>query len=461
MLRKYDLVVIGSNEKAILTAQKAVQYKAKVALIFNPDYYSSIFEKLESIDLLTSILKFKNYSDFIEEKKRLLFHKYLPESELLGIDIIFTDECHFRQEDKLYLMVKEDKIKSHSYLLLMSKNELFVNSDLENNQDNQIITIQELLFNHNLNNIPSEITIVGNNIDTLLFVNKLSQLEKKISLILPYQQLLPSEDSDISYQIQLFLESQGVTIYYQDDFPSLDAYFDINTLRHTIINSGSDEIKALRVTIKEVNYTDDRLGLRELGINQYKGRIIVNEKMQTKHPQIYVCGDLLGGYGLDFLTENEIEIGIKNALFFPYQRINYREIPYQLPINPPLNRIGYTEKQARLSYGNNLHVINIFPSLDSTFDPQQQTFFVKIILDNHNQILGFHSLGVELEEIFAIIVFLKKNKLPLEHLFNLKLIKKTSLYLINKIKQILNNKNSKYNHYVLELLETFFIWKSF
>ncbi|WP_017293328.1 FAD-dependent oxidoreductase [Geminocystis herdmanii] len=478
MKRKYDLVIIGGTKQAFFSAEYAVKLGARVALIIDNDYFLSKYQKnisLSSIMKEQCSIEFKNelllldnqinYQDLIAEKKKILLNKYIPNLELLGVDIIFS-KCKFSQEKKLTLLTDRETINSSSYLLAMTAEQLFY-KEKKANKNNHILTINELLFTKNWESLPENLTIIGDDITAVYLVNKLQQLNKKITLICPSQQILPSEDEDISYQLQLFLESKGIKIYLNTNDTGFDRKVGLldqatsdDDLKTQRVTTSDDDLKTLRVTTLTENvWRGDNIGLSNLGIKNHQGKIKVNSKLQTKHPKIYGCGDLLGGYALESLTEYEAKIAVNNALFFPHQEINYSNIPYSLKTNPPIYRLAYTEKQARFLLSEKTKVFKVFCLLKSPQNWQQEITFLKIILNKNNEILGFHSFGFGVEELITAITFIKKHNLNLNYLFNINFANLHTQQLMAEIDKSWKKENQRQHQIILDLAETFFIWK--
>lgn len=456
---KYDLVIIGGTKQAFFSAEYAVKLGARVALVIDDNDFLSKYQ--ENISL--SFREFKNelllldnqinYQDFIVEQKKIILNKIIPNLQLLGVDIIFS-KCKFSQEKELILLTNRDTLKSASYLLAMTEEQLFY-KEKEANKNDKILTINELLFTKNWENLPEDITIIGNDITAVYLVNKLQQFNKKITLICPSQQILPSEDEDISYQWQLFLESKGIKIYLNSNDTALGIEMELLDRA-----TSDDNLKTLQVTtLAENRSKEDNIGLSNLGIKNHQGKIKVNSKLQTKHPKIYGCGDLLGGYALESLTEYEAKIAVNNGLFFPHQEINYSNIPYSLKTNPPIYRLGYTEKQARFLLSERIKVFKVFCLLKSPQNWQQEVTFLKIILDKDNEILGFHSFGFGVEELITAITFIKKHNLNLNYLFNMSFANLHTQQLMTEIDKSWKKENQRQHQIILDLAETFFIWK--
>lgn len=446
MKLQYDLVVIGGTKEGILAAEYAAKLGARVALVINNDYLKEDDNQSLILEFQDDLLRLNNniiYQEFIAEKKLILMQKSLPNLELLEVDII-KSSCYFNfhNQKNLTLLVDKYELKSSSYLLTTISNQLFLEDILETNNH---IQINQFLLQYDCNNLPENILIFGDNISAIYLANRLMTLGKNISLITQNKQILPAEDKDISFQLQLILESKGIKIYTQSH---------INNFHHTGNIDNQISIFTDHIFLKE-----NKLRLDKLGIKSHKGKILVNHKLQTHHHQVYACGDLLGGYNLDNVTEYEIKIAVNNSLFFPWQKINYHDIPYRLSTNPPLYRVGYTEKQGRLLSGKNINFLIINFHLLSTISLGENNIFIKIIFDDNDNIIGFHGLGFGLEEILTGITLLIKQQKPLNDLFTLKFIQLKSLEIIKNIEQAWLEKNNRQHRFIMNLLETFFIWK--
>jgi pyruvate/2-oxoglutarate dehydrogenase complex dihydrolipoamide dehydrogenase (E3) component len=453
MKLKYDLVVIGGTKQSILAAEYGAKLGARVALVIDSIYLNennNLFFLQEFKENLLTLDNRINFRDFLAENKLIFTNKYLPNLELLGVDVI-ANNCYFDNYKKLTLLTDKDELESVSYLLAMTSSQLWKEEILEKHNN---LTINDFILQNNWDNLPESIVIIGKNISTIYLANKLTLLGKKITLITENKQILPTEDDDISFQLQLILESQGVEIYTKSNINQLDI-FNVNK-----VTNNDDNLSKNQIIIFDNNYLGkDKLKLETLGIKSQNSKILVNSKLQTQHSKIYGCGDLLGGYNLDNVAEYEVKIAVNNSLFFPWQQINYNNIPYTLATNPPIYRVGYTEKQAKLFSRKNINILTLNSHGRSPLNLTQNDTFIKIILDNNNYILGFHGLGFAIEEILTGITLLMTQKKPFNYLFKIKFCQVNSLQVIKDIQQAWLEKNQQQNQLIMNFRETFFIWK--
>ena len=149
--------------------------------------------------------------------------------------------------------------------------------------------------------------------------------------------------------------------------------------------------------------------------------ITVNAFLQTEHPQIYLCGAALGGYELPAIARQEVRWAVQNALFWPRHRVNYDAIPYDLPTQPPMARVGFTEPQARQRFSRD----DILVARQSLYcNPRAQwqestVGFCKLIGHRDGRLLGCHGVGPEAPEWVQTVAALMAQKTPWWRLANL------------------------------------------
>lgn len=90
-------------------------------------------------------------------------------------------------------------------------------------------------------------------------------------------------------------------------------------------------------------------GLEELGIAMNpSGTIEVNEYLQTKFPNIYVCGDAAGPYQFTHVASHQAWYAGVNALFGAFRKlkVDYSVIPWATFTDPEVARVGLNELEA-------------------------------------------------------------------------------------------------------------------
>lgn len=87
------------------------------------------------------------------------------------------------------------------------------------------------------------------------------------------------------------------------------------------------------------------IGLEELGIEVDRGRILVDEYMQTNVEGIYAIGDVVPGAQLAHLASAEAECAVCNILG-EKEKMDYSAVPRGVFTDPEVAGVGLTEEEA-------------------------------------------------------------------------------------------------------------------
>jgi pyruvate/2-oxoglutarate dehydrogenase complex dihydrolipoamide dehydrogenase (E3) component len=128
----------------------------------------------------------------------------------------------------------------------------------------------------------------------------------------------------------------------------------------------------------------ESLNLDIAGVKVAKHGIQVNQKLQTTNSRIYACGDVIGGYQFTHVAGYEASVVLKNALFLPASKADYRVVPWCTFTDPELAKVGLSEAEARQSYGDDIYVLKqgicrgrsrpsrrVYPGICQNYYPQQ------------------------------------------------------------------------------------------
>ena len=463
MMFYYDLIVIGDLIDNLSTIASALSLNARVGFL---EYQSDHIQKYLTVQSENIYNKNINYHDFIEQKNNQIKYKYRPELEKKGVDFL-AGQYHFEVENKrLFLRGKKknnlsDRVYTPSYLLNADRHILFSSSSPSSLINEKIITVDQLIKEDKWQNLPDNVAIVGSQISTIYLAQKLlrSNTNTTISLYTENESLLPCEDEDISWELQLHLEAKGLKIYKSRSFLSNSDQEDMVGIinNHDLVITDFEENELLETK-------QDNLGLQTIGLKFDRYGVRVNSKMQTHNPHIFACGDILGGYNAESILQQETETGVFNALFGGWRKINYYQIPYSLKTSPSIYRLGYTGKQARMLmlFGDSTEEISLHPRYSSgeqtALGDNPPIFYLKIILDSQQRILGVHCLG-EMAEFIAVITTIFQENKPFSSLFKASFNQEMTHDLVKQIWDIYYYQHNHQNNHLAEVRKTFLIWK--
>jgi len=148
-------------------------------------------------------------------------------------------------------------------------------------------------------------------------------------------------------------------------------------------------------------YTEG-LGLENAGLKtDERGRIPVDNHLQTSVKGIYAIGDVVQGAMLAHKAEEE-GVFVAESIVGQKPHINYNLIPGVVYTWPEVAAVGYTEEQ--LKEKGKAYKVGSFPFLASgraraSMDTEG---FVKVLADkNTDEILGVHMIGPRVADMIA------------------------------------------------------------
>ena len=266
-----------------------------------------------------------------------------------------------------------------------------------------------------LKELPQHLMIVGGSYISLEFAQAFRRFGSQVTILEGSSQLMPREDDDIASITNEILEVEGITIHLnarvkrltQEKEQKINVFYDQAGKSKKL--SGSHLLMAVgRIP------NSDRLNLDAAGVEtDERGYIQVNEVMQTSVPNIFAVGDINGEGAFTHTSVNDGEI------FWDYyngsgQRNLSERIPtYALFIDPPLGRVGMSEKEARSSGYNVLMATRPMKSIARAREKDETAGLVKILVDaDTEQFLGAAILGIGGDEVinmFTTFMYTKQS----------------------------------------------------
>jgi len=261
--------------------------------------------------------------------------------------------------------------------------------------------------------LPESVVIVGSSPAGLVLAQWLRHWHISVSVVTASVNLLNQADPDVSRWLVAHLRALGVDLRLGTIVAEVAHHATANSAPAIAVKLADDVLttEALVMAVQPIPNT------HKLGLETCLPRdrpLAVNAFLQTEHPRIYVCGAAIGGYELPAIARQEAAWAVHNALFWHRRRVNYSTLPYELPTQPPLARVGLTEPQAYERFSKENVLIARQPLYDN---PQAQwreatVGFCKLIAHRDGRLLGGHGVGPDAQEWVQAIALLMAQKTP-------------------------------------------------
>jgi pyruvate/2-oxoglutarate dehydrogenase complex dihydrolipoamide dehydrogenase (E3) component len=214
--------------------------------------------------------------------------------------------------------------------------------------------------------------------------------------------LASREDEDISDAIADILRSEGIKIH--TDVKDISFARTTNGATVTVDKETIEASHVLVATGRTPN-TDD-LGLDAAGVATDKhGFITVDDRLATNVEGIWALGDCNGHGAFTHTSYNDFEIAAANLLDGGDRKLSSRILAYALYIDPPLGRVGMTEKQARASGRKIMVSTRPMSKVGRANERGETKGFMKVVADAESkEILGAAILGIEGDEVIHGII---------------------------------------------------------
>jgi len=252
--------------------------------------------------------------------------------------------------------------------------------------------------------VPKTLAVIGGGYIGLEMGSVWSRLGSEVIVIEYLDYITPGMDREISNEFQKILTKQGIKFKLGSKVETVSNKGDSVSIVYTDLKNSKKEtivVDKVLVAVGRKPYTEG-LNLSKIGVKKdQKGRIEVNNKLQTSIQNIYAIGDVIKGPMLAHKAEEE-GIAVAETLSGQAGHVNYNVIPGVVYTAPEVATVGKTEEQ--LKDEKKLYKVGKFPFLaNSRAKVNNETDgFVKILADSEtDKVLGVHIIGPHCGDMIA------------------------------------------------------------
>jgi dihydrolipoamide dehydrogenase len=264
----------------------------------------------------------------------------------------------------------------------------------------RIITSTEAL---NLTEVPKTMIVIGGGVIGMELGSVYARLGTKIIVVEFMDRLIASMDASLGKELQKVLKKLDFDFHFSHKVTGATVKGKEVVVTAEDKDGKKIELKAeyCLMSVGRKPYTEG-LGLENAGIKtDERGRIPVDEHLETSVKGIYAIGDVIKGAMLAHKAEEE-GVLVAEQMAGQKPHINYNLIPGVVYTWPEVAAVGFTEEQ--LKEQGRAYKIGNFPFKASgraraSMDTEG---FVKVLADkNTDEILGVHMIGPRVADMIA------------------------------------------------------------
>jgi dihydrolipoamide dehydrogenase len=423
-MKKYDVVVIGSGPGGYVAAIRCAQLGKKTALI---EKYDSLGGTCLNVGCIPSKALLDSSEHYHQAQHQFKEHgigigkleldlpqminrkRGVVEQTVAGIDFLMKknkiDVIHgtgsFASNTKIDIKDAKGKTTSvetdKTIIATGSKPSSlpFIKIDKK-----RVITSTEAL---ELEKLPKHMIVIGGGVIGLELGSVFARLGTEVSVVEYMDSIIPTMDRTMGKELARSMKKMGVKFYLSHKVKEVTG-----TARSVSVKADDKKGKEIElkgdyclVSVGRKPYTEG-LGLDKVGIKtDDRGRIEVNDHLETNVPGIYAIGDVIKGAMLAHKAEEEGML-VAETIAGEKPHINYLLIPGVVYTWPEVASVGYTEEQ--LKENGTPYKVGSFPFKASgraraSMDTDGQ---VKVLAHKDtDEILGVHMIGPRAADMIA------------------------------------------------------------
>ncbi|GHH99222.1 dihydrolipoyl dehydrogenase [Neobacillus kokaensis] len=423
MTKEYDVVIIGGGTGGYVAAIRASQLGLKAAVVEKGKLGGTCLHAgcipskalLRSAEVYTQTKNAAQYGILAPEVSFDFSKIQVRKNEIT--DRLFKGVQHLLKKGKIdvydgkgsILQSKDVLVELNNgegEVILSPKNILLATGSRPRTlpgleaDEKYVMTSDEAL---QMEELPNSIIIVGGGVIGIEWASMLMDFGVQVTVIEYADRILPTEDKDISKEIQRLMKKKGVKIVTG-----------AKVLPETLEKGEGVSIKAEHKG-KETPFTADKLlvsvgrqantegiGLEKTAVELGPVFIKTNEYYQTDEPNIYAIGDVIGGLQLAHVASHEGIIAIEHMAGAPTKALDPVLVPKCVYCSPEVASVGFTEEQAK-EKGYEVKAGKFsFRAIGKALVFGECDGFVKLVVEEGtNKLLGAHMVGPHVTDMIT------------------------------------------------------------
>lgn len=415
----FDAMVIGFGKAGKTLAGDLAGRGRKVAMIEKDSTMyggtciniACIPTKLLSHDALTG----KSYENAIDRKnetvEKLRNKNYHNLADLDNVTV-YDAEAKFMNDKKVQIEMHNGEKDT------LTADDIFINTGAESvippidgDVDSDKVYNSTTMIEEK--SLPDKFVIVGGGYIGLEFATMYNAFGSDVSVIVPDDRILNSEDSEVAEEIQKTMADSGIEFIFGARAEKLE---DLNANEIKVTLSGGESLTSNAVLMATGRKPmTDGLGLENTSIELTDGKAVkVDNHLRTNVEGIWAMGDVKGGMQFTYTSLDDYRI-VKSEMFEDgaYSYDSRTNVHYTMFVDPPYSRAGLTMDEAKdAGYETAEGKVPLAEHPRSHVNDDLRGLFKAVVDKESGKILGAHLFGASSEELINLVKMAMDHDIP-------------------------------------------------